>query len=59
MYMYLTVSTVYNEWYLLLIFKFLSLALVDNETLIIGSVDQIQMLHIDMIPLGESPRLVY
>ena len=56
--MYLTVSTVYNEWYLLLIFKFLSLALVDNETLIIGSVDQIQMLHIDMIPLGESPRLV-
>ena len=35
-----------------------SLALVDNETLIIGPVDEIQMLHIDMIPLGESPWLV-
>ncbi len=35
-----------------------SLALVDNDTLVIGSMDQIQMLHIDLIPLGESPRLI-
>ena len=33
-----------------------SLALVDSSTLVIGSVDQIQMLHIDTISLGESPR---
>ena len=33
-----------------------SLALVDDNTLLIGSVDQIQMLHIQTIPLGETPR---
>lgn len=33
-----------------------SLALVDDNTLTIGSVDQIQMLHIQTIPLGETPR---
>ena len=33
-----------------------SLALVDSSTLVIGSVDQIQMLHIDTISLGESPK---
>ena len=32
-----------------------SLALVDDHTLTIGSVDQIQMLHIHTIPLAESP----
>lgn len=35
-----------------------SLALVDGSSLVIGSVDQIQMLHIETIPLGESVRLV-
>ena len=33
-----------------------SLALVDGGSLVIGSVDQIQMLHIETIPLGESVR---
>ncbi|XP_003389315.1 PREDICTED: DNA damage-binding protein 1-like [Amphimedon queenslandica] len=35
-----------------------SLALVDSSTLIFGCVDQIQMLHIETIPLGESPRCI-
>ena len=35
-----------------------SLALVDGSSLVIGSVDQIQMLHIETIPMGESVRLV-
>ena len=38
---------------------FHSLALVDDNTLLIGSVDQIQMLHIQTIPLGETPRYMY
>ena len=37
---------------------FHSLALVDDNTLLIGSVDQIQMLHIQTIPLGETPRYI-
>ena len=37
-------------------FPFYSLALVDDNTLLIGSVDQIQMLHIQTIPLGETPK---
>ena len=36
-----------------------SSALVDDSTLLIGSVDQIQMLHIQTIPLGETPRYMY
>ena len=36
----------------------LSLALVDDNTLLIGSVDQIQMLHIQTIPLGETARYI-
>ena len=35
-----------------------SLAMVDDSTLTIGSVDQIQMLHIQTVPLGESARFV-
>lgn len=35
-----------------------SLALVDDSTLTIGFVDQIQMLHIQTIPLGETPRRI-
>ncbi|XP_064399977.1 DNA damage-binding protein 1-like isoform X3 [Halichondria panicea] len=34
------------------------LAVVDDTTLTIGSVDDIQMLHIQSIPLGESPRRI-
>ena len=33
-----------------------SLALVDDNTLTIGSLDQLQMLHIHTVPLAESPR---
>ena len=36
--------------------SYLSLALIDDNTLLIGSVDQIQMLHIQTIPLGETAR---
>ena len=41
---------------LFLLSFFFSLALVDDNTLLIGSVDQIQMLHIQTIPLGETPK---
>ena len=36
-----------------------SLALVNDNTLTIGSLDKIQMLHIHTIPLAESPRCVH
>ena len=43
--------------YILPLFSpFCSLALIDDNTLLIGSVDQIQMLHIQTIPLGETPK---
>jgi DNA damage-binding protein 1 len=35
-----------------------SLALVDDNTLTIGSLDQLQMLHIHTVPLSESPRRI-
>ncbi|CAI8053753.1 DNA damage-binding protein 1 [Geodia barretti] len=34
------------------------LALVDDNTLTIGSLDQLQMLHIHPVPLAESPRRI-
>ncbi len=38
------------------LFLFPSLAMVDDTTLTIGPVDQIQMLHIQTVPLGETAR---
>ncbi|XP_041365594.1 DNA damage-binding protein 1-like isoform X2 [Gigantopelta aegis] len=35
-----------------------SLALANDNTLIIGTIDEIQKLHIRAIPLGESPRRI-
>lgn len=34
------------------------LALIQNETMVIGTIDQIQKLHIRTIPLGEQPRRI-
>lgn len=39
-------------------FCFDSLALANNSTLTIGTIDEIQKLHIRTVPLYESPRLV-
>ncbi len=36
-----------------------SLVIVDHNTLSLGSLDQLQMLHVQTIPLGETPRLVF
>ena len=33
-----------------------SLALANDSTLTIGTIDEIQKLHIRTVPLGESPR---
>lgn len=38
-------------------FCFNSLALANNSTLTIGTIDEIQKLHIRTVPLYESPRL--
>lgn len=38
-------------------FYFNSLALANNSTLTIGTIDEIQKLHIRTVPLYESPRL--
>lgn len=38
---------------------FNSLALANNSTLTIGTIDEIQKLHIRTVPLYESPRSVY
>ena len=35
---------------------FFSLAIANDSTLTIGTIDEIQKLHIRAIPLGESPR---
>ena len=37
---------------------FFSLALANDSTLMIGTIDEIQKLHIRTIPLGESPRRI-
>ena len=39
-------------------FIFCSLALANNSTLTIGTIDEIQKLHIRTVPLYESPRSV-
>lgn len=36
--------------------SFFSLAIADKNTLTIGTIDEIQKLHIRTVPLGESPR---
>lgn len=40
----------------LIVFTFNSLALANNSTLTIGTIDEIQKLHIRTVPLYESPR---
>lgn len=40
------------------LFFFNSLALANNSTLTIGTIDEIQKLHIRTVPLYESPRSV-
>lgn len=41
---------------LLTVFLLYSLALANNSTLTIGTIDEIQKLHIRTVPLYESPR---
>jgi len=38
--------------------NFFSLALANNSTLLIGTIDEIQKLHIRTVPLHESPRRI-
>lgn len=38
---------------------FSSLVIADKNTLTIGTIDEIQKLHIRTVPLGELPRYVY
>jgi len=41
---------------LVFLFLFYSLALANDSTLTIGTIDEIQKLHIRTVPLGETPR---
>jgi hypothetical protein len=36
-----------------------SLALANDSTLTVGTIDEIQKLHIRTVPLGENPRYVF
>ena len=44
------------HWFIHVLYVFFSLAIANDSTLTLGTIDEIQKLHIRTIPLGESPR---
>lgn len=54
---YIGLQNLFHRLFILLFF-FFSLALATSEGITIGTIDEIQKLHIRTVPLGETPRRI-